>query len=298
MHPDRPSATAEVVGAWRALDALLPPERRIVYDPYARAFVGPPRAALLEGAARLPPRALAALSRRLDRLLGGSLTFVLARHRAMDELIVAEARRGDLAQVVLLGAGYDSRSVRLAGPLGEATVFEVDHPATAARKARLAPAAFGAAPRARVAAVPIEFGREALDERLLAAGFDPLRRTVWLWEGVTMYLEEEAVVETLAIVRRLSSAGAALAFDTWSPPARGLPGLVLRDVPALAMALLYAEPFTWSPPAERVSALLEAAGFGVRERLDRRALLARYGRPGGWLLGDLAHLLLWVAEVR
>ncbi len=298
MQPDRPSSTAELVGSWRALDALLPPERRIVHDPYARAFVGPPRAALLDGAARLPPRALAALTRRLDRLVGGSLTFVLARHRAMDDLIVAEARRGDLAQVVLLGAGYDSRSVRLAGPLGDATVFEVDHPATASRKARLAPSVFGAAPRARVISVPVDFQREALDERLLASGFDPARRTVWLWEGVTMYLAEEAVAETLAIVRRLSPAGAALAFDTWSPPGRGLPGLVLRDVPALAMALLYAEPFTWAPSAERVTALLEAAGFGVRERLDRRALLARYERPGGWLLGDLARLQLWVAEAR
>ncbi len=296
MQPDRPSATAEMVASWRALDALLPPERRIVHDPYARAFLGPTRGRLVDAAARLPARALAALTRRLDRLVAGSMSFVLARHRALDELVALEAGRG-LEQVVVLGAGYDSRSVRLAGLLEGTRLFEVDHPATAARKAALAPQVFADAPRAETVSVTVDFQRQSLEERLLACGFEPARRTAWLWEGVTMYLTEDAVRGTLAIVRRLSGSGSTLGFDTWSPPGSGLPKLVLRDVPALAMALLYAEPFVWSPAPERVRELLGEEGFALREQTARRPLLARYGGKPAWRLADLTHLYLWVAEV-
>lgn len=286
-----------MVCAWRALEHLLPPARRIVDDPYARAFLLPPRDAVIDAAARLPPRLLSGLARRVDRLLAGSMTFVLARHRAMDEALAAEVRAGVL-QVVLLGAGYDSRSARLVDALAGATVFEVDHPATSARKQARVAEALAGVPRAETVAVPVDFQRDSFAERLVEAGFRTGERTFWIWEGVTMYLPEPAVRETLQRIRSLSPAGSRLVFDVWGPPADGARGLVLRDLPALFMGLVYAEPFTGPYPAETLRPLLESEGFAVRELVGRRALLERYERSRLRLrLPELSYLHLCTAEV-
>lgn len=293
MRPDRPSDTAELVCAWRALEALLPVEERLVSDPWARAFVGPWRASLLDLVDRLPARARAALARQVDRALQGTMTFVLARHRAIDELIAATPRA---TQVVLLGAGYDSRAVRLEPALRGRTLFEVDHPATARRKAALAATAYGDAPRARVVPVQVDFERDSIEERLRAAGLEVGASTVWVWEGVSMYLDEPAVRATLDLVRGLSAPGSLLAFDAWCPPAGGLARLARRDLPSLAFRLLYHEPLVWGPPQERLAPLLREHGLTLVELVEARALVARYGaRRRSWL--DLSSMVFVVGEV-
>ena len=133
MRKGRPSATAEMVCSWRALEHTLPPDQRILDDPYARGFLGPVRGGLVDGASALPAPARRLLLRRLDQALQGVVTFVLARHRAIDDLILTT----DSDQVVFLGAGYDTRPARLCARLCESLVFEVDHPDTDPRRAGL-----------------------------------------------------------------------------------------------------------------------------------------------------------------
>ncbi|MFV1959398.1 MAG: SAM-dependent methyltransferase [Planctomycetota bacterium] len=272
MRSNRPSGTAELVCRLRAIEFLLPEDQRIVSDPYARGFLGPRHAAVVDVAARLPPRTLLAL-RRSGRNRGSSGAFVLARHRAMDDLLVAQE---GLEQVVLLGTGYDTRSVRLAGALEGATLFEVDHPATARRRNALAPVVFRNAPRARTVRVPIDLERESLERRLLAAGFDPARHTFWIWEGVTMYLDEAVIRATLTLVEALSTPGTLLIFDAWSPPGRGPERLVRRNLPALAVRLFFAEPFTWRPRPDAVASLLREHGFALIDEVEAGPLIGRY----------------------
>lgn len=293
MRDDRPSDTAEMVCAWRALEASLPEGERIVSDPFARAFVGPRRGALLDAVERLPARARAALAGRVDRVLQGTMTFVLARHRAIDDLIVGHP---EATQVVLFGAGYDSRAARLEQALRGRTLFEVDHPATARRKAALAAAAYGAAPRAQTVAVSIDFERESIEDRLRAAGLQVGALTIWVWEGVSMYLDEPAVRATLDLVRRLSAPGSLLAFDAWCPPAGGLLRLTRRDLPSLAFRLIYDEPLVWGPPAERLEPFLREHGLALIEQVDAGALVARYTtRRRPWL--EVSSMVFAVAEV-
>ncbi|MCO5169513.1 MAG: SAM-dependent methyltransferase [Planctomycetes bacterium] len=293
MRPDRPSDTAELVCAWRALEALLPEGERLVSDPFARAFVGPWRGSLLDLAERLPARARTALARQVDRALQGTMTFVLARHRAIDELIAATPQA---MQVVLLGAGYDSRAVRLAPALRGRRVFEVDHPATAGRKAELAPLAYGDAPRAEVVPVSIDFAGESIEARLREAGLEVGALTLWVWEGVSMYLDEAAVRATLDLVRGLSAPGSLLAFDAWCPPAEGLRRLTRRDLPSLAFRLLYHEPLVWGPPPERLEPFLREHGLALLERVEAGPLVTRYGaRRRPWL--ELSSMVFVVAEV-
>jgi len=294
MQPDRPSSTAEMVASWRALETLLPEGSRILDDPHARAFLGPARARLVDTAERLPARMFQSLYRRIDRGLGGVLSFVVARHRAMDDLI--RGLHQPTEQLVLLGSGYDARPKRLWAELAGATVFEVDHPATARRRAERLDAAFGEGPVAKRVPVVVDFERDDLAAALLGAGLDPARRTVWLWEGVTMYLEEPAIRATLRLIASLSSPGALLCFDVWCPPQSGVQALAFREVPNLAMQLLYSEPLRWGPAKDALEPLLREEGLALIELTTNAELGERYGlRRRPWL--EASHMNLCVAEV-
>ena len=99
-----------------------------------------------------------------------------------------------IAQVVILGAGFDTRAWRIAGAT---RIFEVDHPNTSAAKQRCLQDAKSLAP---VRYVKVEFNSDNLDKMLASAGYDPMRRTFFLWEGVTNYLTEAAVRHTFSFV--------------------------------------------------------------------------------------------------
>jgi len=108
--------------------------------------------------------------------------------------IDARVRTSDCAQVVLLGAGFDTRAARLARE--GVSFFEVDHPDTQREKrARLGTLA--GYPIEAATYVSCDFEREDFLERLRAAGFSPEASALFIWEGVTPYLTETAVRSTL-----------------------------------------------------------------------------------------------------
>jgi len=118
-----------------------------------------------------------------------------------------------IPQLVILGAGLDTRAWRLDG-LETTTVFEVDHPATQAlKRAR----ASRIPPKARqVHFAPTDFREGDLARVLADAGHDTRQPTFWLWEGVTMYLRPAEVAGTLATLAALSAPGSRLALTYMS----------------------------------------------------------------------------------
>jgi methyltransferase (TIGR00027 family) len=136
----------------------------------------------------------------------GLLPHVALRTAAIDAAIRAERAHG-IPQLVLLGAGLDARAFRMP-ELSESVVIEVDFPSTQAMKRSRAA---GLVPTAReLRWAPIDFEKDALADVLARAGHDPELRTVWLWEGVTMYLPPAAVDATLSVVRDRSTLGSTL----------------------------------------------------------------------------------------
>jgi methyltransferase (TIGR00027 family) len=146
--------------------------------------------------------------RLIDVRLPGIYLFVTARTRHLDAILAAELA-GGAEQLVILGAGADSRAHRFAAELAGRPVFELDHPATSAWKRERVRALPGGAD---VRYVPIDFGTERLDDALDSAGAARDRRTLFLWEGVTPYLDPAAVDGTLATVGGYP-AGSSVAFD-------------------------------------------------------------------------------------
>ena len=115
-------------------------------------------------------------------------------------------------QFVVLGAGYDTRCYDLPKGL-DIQCFEVDMtPTLNAKKKALELAGI---PHGHVIFVETDFNQETWMEALLASGFNPDLTTYILWEGVTMYLVEKAVRDTLSLVATLPK-GSAVGVDFFS----------------------------------------------------------------------------------
>ena len=125
-----PSRTAEYMALFRALETTNAADRRLFADRDAKRFLRPALRVVVT-AARLPA-VRAALVAFIDRRWPGPRLSGVVRTRVIDDFVVS-AIEGGCTQLVLLGAGYDTRATRLS-QVADAAVFEVDHPATQARK--------------------------------------------------------------------------------------------------------------------------------------------------------------------
>ena len=209
MMESRGSRTAVQQAAIRAVESLMPAEKRVCYDPLAVVFLDQ----------RLQRRYRLSLNNKWQRSLwiwsvrkdpGGTRAEGVARTRYIDDYSQACISNG-VDQVVILGAGFDSRAYRLRA-LHKVKVFEVDHPNTQKTKAAKLKTVLKEWP-SWVTLVPVDFEKDRLDEKLLAAGYRRDLKTLFIWEGVTPYLTAEAVDRTLSLVVANSSPGSSIIFD-------------------------------------------------------------------------------------
>lgn len=277
MRPGQSSKSAEWVAAARSLGRLLPKEQRLAYDPYGGAFTSGivRRAADLASAepwlfARLLPRAPS---------LHAFLLWMQLRTRALDDVLLEFVASGG-RQIVVLGAGYDCRGVRFAHLLSEANLFEVDHPLTQARKRSLVGRAELRTPACYV---PWDFeaeGLAGLGARLVREGLNTSHRVLTLWEGVTMYLHEQAIEATLAVLRGLGPAGSWLAFTYLDRRALREPRGDQRLTQRLVASVGEPHRFGWEPA--RLPAWLAQRGFTLMSDLSDHDLAERYLGPELW----------------
>ncbi|MBN1267407.1 MAG: SAM-dependent methyltransferase [Anaerolineales bacterium] len=141
----------------------------------------------------------------------GIYEYVIARTKLFDTVFL-EALDNRFTQVVVLGAGMDTRALRFEDRNPGARIFELDIPATQQPKLEILNRKGVTLPEALVF-VPIDFNKQSLSEALHAAGFVENQKTLFLWEGVTMYLTAEAVDATLAFIRENCAEGSRVVFD-------------------------------------------------------------------------------------
>jgi methyltransferase (TIGR00027 family) len=261
------------VAALRGLAELDDPS--IVRDPFAVELLPFGYREIVRAAERAP-RASRAVLRAAARASRNLSRHMSMRTRAIDDVVAAEARAGT-RQLVLLGAGFDARAWRLA-PLADATVFEVDHPDTQAKKR----AAIGAhEPLAReVRWAAIDFATQTLDEVLERAGHDASARTTFVWEGVTMYLESGAIDATLDSIARRSAPGSVLTA-TYRDDSR-----VTLALPVVVLVRLAGEPFRARMSRADVRARLERRGFVVERDEGTDDWSRRYLHEPGAVTGE------------
>jgi methyltransferase (TIGR00027 family) len=198
MRQGQASRTAEYNAAFRALENTRPADVRVLLDPYSDRLL-PPGLRMLRRISALPVVGRKFVS-YVDRHWPGMRSSVVARTRLIDNWL-SNAIRDDRDQLLVLGAGLDTRAWRLPA-LARTTVYEVDHPSTsAAKQKRLA--AWGADLR-RLRFVEVDFDRDSLVDRLAEAGFDVTQRTVVVWDGVTNYLQAESVDGVMRWISKLA----------------------------------------------------------------------------------------------
>lgn len=190
MRKNRPSISAESLAFVRAAESRKAPGERVCFDPFAEHFTGG--------------------MFRVDKFYPGMWNALVARTRYIDDYLASCIRDG-IKQLVILGAGYDSRPYRFDFK-GRVTVFEVDYPATQRLKAKKLKEILGNLPD-HVVFVPIDFNEETLEKRLYESGYDNRLKTLFIWEGVVVYLPPRAVDGTLAFVADNSPGGSSIIFD-------------------------------------------------------------------------------------
>jgi methyltransferase (TIGR00027 family) len=255
----RRSATAEIVCAQRAAETLRPPARRLIDDPYARHF-------LTKGTYRFltASRLTAAVARRgFDRLYPGYMAIVLLRNRWY-EAVLADALAAGVEQVVLLGAGYDTTSLRLS--LDGRALFEVD--AAPTQQAKREVIRRRGLARGAVRYVPCDFERDTLPERLRESGFDPGARSLVAWWGVSFFLGEDAARNTVADVASLTAPGSLFLFDYLDPEVVDGTTAFRGARRARAAVARRGEPYRFGLGRDQAGQLLGSSGFDVEDNLS------------------------------
>lgn len=246
----RASRTARMVACFRGRAAAAYPA--LAEDPWALALGGEDGAADAAIYERAHPH----------------MVFYMAVRTAFFDDAVRAAIADGIAQIVLLGAGLDTRAARL-DPARRARFFEVDRPESQADK-RARVARLEGYPAERATYVPCDFEHDDFLERLVAHGLDPGADAAFVWEGVTYYLREETVRATLAKIASACAPGSRVLFDTVGK--RFVRGDVRDEGELRARALVaeMGEPLAFG--VDDVVPLAHAAGFRYARTTNADAL--------------------------
>jgi methyltransferase (TIGR00027 family) len=269
----QPSLTAFTAAAARAAHLIVDDDPPIFADTLAEAMLGE-RAGELIGFHR---------AHGTHPILSGARAQVTCRSRYTEDSLADGIGLGT-GQYVMLGAGLDSfaRRSRLAG---QVRVFEIDHPATQEWKRRIAPVP------ENVSFVPVDFSRDSLRERLGAAGFDFAAPAFVSWLGTTMYLEENAIEQTLSVTGGFAP-GSEVIVDYMLPAGlRDAAGDSYAEQVGQALAER-GEPWLSLFAPDDMAALLRRHGFGPVRDVRQRDMIpaAAWDRTDSLRPADLSRI--------
>jgi methyltransferase (TIGR00027 family) len=249
-----PRKMALQIAGVRAGETQLPENERVFEDPYAHYFFPEEIREQVRGAA-----AAKAERAKYEQLMPGMNGAIVARIRYIDECVSKGLREG-LQQMVIIGAGYDTRAYRIKGVSEGLRVFEVDHPETQVFKKATIQSIFGKLPK-HVAYVPVVFGQDRLDRKLIEQGYDPGLKTLFIVEGLLMYIPPPAVDLLLAFIAYESSPGSALVGDYFDISV--IEGTCPRQEAQALKKFVEAEgaPLQFGIPEKEVEAFFIAKGF-------------------------------------
>lgn len=194
----------------------------------------------------------------------GLYEYVIARTKYFDELF-SHYLNLEIPQIVLLGAGYDTRSYRFAGQIKNSRVYEVDTLATQKMKHQiLKENALKIHPN--VLYITADFEQDKWFQGLCNAGFQTSLKTLYIWEGVTFYLTPKSVNSTLRLLRQQSITGSVLSFDYQH----------IDNEATLIDTGLKDESIKFGLNAQECDNYLNSWGYSVIERLTSEDMCNRY----------------------
>ncbi len=141
----------------------------------------------------------------------GIYEYVIARTQLFDEIFLDALDEG-VRQIVILGAGMDTRALRFSNKNHGTKVFELDVEKTQHQKIQILKRKKVALPDELIFAA-IDFNNQHIPDVLQKIGYKRNMKTLFLLEGVTMYLRADTVEKILAFIRDSSQKGSNIVFD-------------------------------------------------------------------------------------
>lgn len=284
MRASKPSATACLIAASLAVDAGNPKRQRWV--PILAAKLGPhflraygAPASYVAGSLRRPWLRLLAEAIDSFTIPGISLHYLL-RKLFIKEAIVQRLESQGIKQVVILGGGFDTLALELQSLYPSVQFLELDHPATQAVKRAALEGQVGANENLRW--IPADFTKNTLEEILLrCAAYRQELSTLFLSEGVLMYLSEEDIDRVFSFIKNHSGAGSPIVFTFMEKGAEGRVNFKKRSLFVDGWMSVRGEPFTWGIDKESFPDFLKVRGFSLSEIGDALVFRRKYLAPRG-----------------
>jgi len=269
---NRASVTAEYMALFRVLESSRPSRSRLCFDPDGSLFLTGGRKWVARLAGLPGGRRLAEWL--LDRVSPGARAAGIARTKWIDDEATTALKSA--TQLVLLGAGFDVRALRLPQAT-RALTFELDHPQTSSAKQAALKGIEPTLPE-RVRYIGIDFNCQSITEALVKAGFDTSQPACWIWEGVTNYLTEEAVDRALRQIADTSTEGSILLFTYVERAVLDYPSRYYGAHRLTARLKSYGEPWTFGLDSRDVRSYLAARRFELLKDVNVAEVWKHAGR--------------------
>jgi methyltransferase (TIGR00027 family) len=215
-----------------------------------------------------------------NKIAPGAYEFMIARTAFFDR-IVEQALKENIEQVVLLGAGYDSRPYRFGEFIQDTKIFELDAKPTQQRKKEYLQQAEISISE-QISFVPINVETDNLRVTLTEAGFSQEKKALFVWEGVTYYLRAEVVDKMLAFVRSNPPSGSSIAFDYASLSEEALNEDGAKELRKHMQSRYSNEPTKFGIRTGKIEAFLAERGFEVIEHFTAADMNEMYLSIGGY----------------
>jgi methyltransferase (TIGR00027 family) len=292
VEEGKASRTAEYAASFRALETLRRPAgHRLFEDPFAFQFLSPNLQRILRLASL--PGLGCLVYKYIDHRWPGAMTSGIARTRLIDDWLL-DAIKDGICQIVILGAGFDCRGLRLP-ELKKCRVIEIDHPATQALKKEGLKKILEDLPD-HVTFFEADLKKQKLSDVLNAAGIDEKQRSLVVWEGVTHYLGEKAVDATLRALSASLAPGSRLLFTYLH--AGLLDGTVTFDGARASREQVSSdgEPWVWGMDPAKMPAYLAERGYQLIEDIGADDYRTRYWKEEGRRMGGFGFYRVALAE--
>jgi methyltransferase (TIGR00027 family) len=267
-----PSRTSILVAAARAFGSRDPDPGVRNPDFLADKLIGPDELALISEhpLSKALQQDYAEASQNPAVVVFASL--MILRTRFIDDALKRAVERG-ASQIVILGAGFDSRAYRFRDLLKACHVIEVDARATQEYKKRRIQATLGEIPT-DVTYVSVDFARDRISDVLKQGGFYEGKKSFYIWEGVSMYLPEHSVRDVLRMVASHSAPGSSIVLDY----ANSLGIEVTKQYPPAAIPVTWGEPWIFGVPGANGTEFFRELGFdpGVPLSMNNPEVIKRW----------------------
>jgi methyltransferase (TIGR00027 family) len=291
------SRTALATSLMRAAHTRLDPHP-LINDSWGDRLVPESVRAMFRASvlARMDPKArkaaLAAPESIVDESLRRSSAYanVITRTRVTEDALQAAVMKG-VRQYVLIGAGFDSFSLRRPKFAANLEIFEIDFPATQELKIERIKECGLALPKS-VHFIAADLSRETVAAALSRSAFRPDELTFFSWLGVTMYLTREANLATLRSIASYAPKLSELVFTYFDERLLEVQSESFREMQKRVAAL--GEPFLSGLNPKTLEQDLEDCGLELIEDLNGREVAARYHREDEFGTGysSFSHIAL------